>query len=282
VRAAVALALLLGAGCGSAGEPPAAADCAPAPTRPDGLVIAGSGSNVAVVREIAKRFRRAGAGRVRVPDSIGTGGALRALGDGAIDLGLASRPLRAAERGRGLVETLLARVPVAVVVHPEVAVADLAVADLTAIYRGERDRWPNGTPIVPLLREPGDSGNDLVARAWPELWAAMDAASREGRFTTCYTDQEMADTLAGTSGAIGFLDLGTLRIVHPRLRPVAIDGVPPTPLRAEAGSYPLVKTLAFVTVGPPTGDAGRFVRFATSPATTELLAGWGYLPPAGH
>jgi phosphate transport system substrate-binding protein len=279
---ALVLALVPGAGCDSSGGDPPAADCQPAPPRPAGLVIAGSGSNVAPVRVIAKRYRRARAVEVRVPESIGTGGALRALADGAIDVGLASRPLSAPERAAGLVESPLARIPVAAVVHPEVSVSGLTLAELTAIYRGERDRWPDGTPIVPLLREPGDSGNALIARAWPALWAAMDAASREGRFTTCYTDQEMADTLAGTNGAIGFLDIGTLRIMRPRLRPLAIDGVPPTPLRAEAGSYPLVKTLTFVTVGPPAGAAEGFVHFATSPETREILAGWGYMPPGGR
>ena len=267
----------LAAACRPDAGPPAPPEpCASAPARPDGLLVAGSGSNVPVVRAIADRYRDDGRPAPRVPDSIGTGGALRALGDGAIDVGLVSRALSDAERASGLVERVLGHVPLAVVAHPDVAVTDLGRAELVAIFRGERDRWPNGTPIVPLLREPGDSGNDLVAHAWPEVWAVIDAAMREGRFTTCYTDQEMADTLASTDGAIGFLDVGTLRLTHPELRPLVIDGVPPSPLRAETGRYPLVKTLGFVTLGPPRGEAERFLAYATSPETVEQLARYGY------
>jgi phosphate transport system substrate-binding protein len=282
VTLAVVLALALDLRPDAAAQPAPAEPCAAPAPRPDGLLLAGSGSNVAVVRAIASWFRAPNAPAVRVPESIGTGGALRALSDGAVDVGLASRPLTAAEKQAGFVETVLGQVPVAVVVHPRLSVRDVSRGDLVAIYRGERDRWPDGTPIVPLLRERGDSGNDLVARAWPDVWAAMDAALGDGRFTTCYTDQELADTVAGTDGAIGLLDVGTLRLTHPALQPIAVDGVPPTPLRAESGSHPLVKTLTFVTLGPPSGDAARFVAFATSPETTELLAGYGYFRPTSR
>jgi phosphate transport system substrate-binding protein len=286
VTAARALAVLVALAAGvrldAGAQPVPAESCAPAAPRPAGLILAGSGSNVAVVRAIAGWFRAPDFPPVRVPESIGTGGALRALSDGAIDVGLASRRLTTAEKEAGFVETVLARVPLAVVVHPRVSVADVALRELVAIYRGERDRWPDGTPIVPVLRERGDSGNDLIARAWPDLWDAMDAALRAGRFTTCYTDQELADTIAETDGAVGLLDVGTLRLTHPQLRTLAVDGIPPTPLRAESGSHPLVKTLTFVTLGPPAGDAARFVAFATSPGTTELLAGYGYLHPTSR
>jgi phosphate transport system substrate-binding protein len=283
LRAALVCLAAIAAACTPDVSPPAAATaCAPPPARPDGLIAAGSGSNVAVVRELARRYRASGAARLRVADSIGTGGALRALGDRAIDVGLASRPLTEAERRAGLVETVLARVPVAFVANPGVTVAGVTRDELAAIFRGARDRWPDGTPIVPLLREPGDSGNDVVARAWPDVWAAMDAAMRESRFTTCYTDQEMADAVAGTEGALGVLDIGTLRLMHPSLRPLAVDGVPPTPHETAEGSHPLAKVLTFVTLGPPTGDAERFIRWAISSETAEHLAAWGYLPPVSR
>jgi phosphate transport system substrate-binding protein len=280
-RSAIAVAIALAAACGrpDTGAPPRAARCDPPAPRPDGLVLAGSGSNIALVRELAKRYRAAHPDvTLRVPESIGTGGALRALADGAIDVGLASRTLSAAERRSGLVETMLARVPIAVVVHPEATVTGVTRAELAAIYRGDRQRWPDGTPIVPLLREPGDSGNDVIAQSYPDVWAAMSDAMQAGRFTTCYTDQEMADTVDATEGAVGFLDLGTLRLTHPQIRALALDGVVPTPANALAGRYRLVKPLTFVTAGPLSTDAVGFIAFATSGATADLLATAGYVP----
>jgi phosphate transport system substrate-binding protein len=265
----VAVALAVACSRPETGPPSAGARCDPGPPRPDGLVIAGSGSSIALAREIAKRYRQAHPDvNLRIPESIGTGGALHALADGAIDVGLTSRPLTDAELGSGLVETVLAHVPLAAVVHPEVPATSVTSAELAAMYRGERDRWPDGTPVVPLLREPGDSGNDLVAQAYPDLWAAMSDAMQSGRLTTCYTDQEMADAVAGTEGAVGFLDISTLRLTHPQVRPLALDG-----------SHRMIKQLAFVTFGPPVGDAAAFIAFATSPATSDLLAAAGCLVP---
>lgn len=84
-RALVALlvALLGGLACSPGrvdlGAPAAA--CAP-PRRPAGLMVAGSGSNLAVVRRIAGRYQGSHPGaHVVVPESIGTGGAVQALLD---------------------------------------------------------------------------------------------------------------------------------------------------------------------------------------------------------
>jgi phosphate transport system substrate-binding protein len=271
------LVVVLAASCGREATGTATTDCELPPRRPTGLWVAGSGSNVAVAREIARRFRDVAGASVHVPESIGTSGGLQALADRAIDAALASRPLTDEEKRSGFVEHVFARVPVVPVTHPDVSVSAVSMADLMAIFRGERDRWPDGTPIVPLLREPGDSGNELLARTLPALWGVIGAAMAEDRFTICYTDREMADTLAVTPGAIGFLDVGTARLTHPQLRLLTIDDGPPAPRSTSDDS--LSKVLSFVTFGPPTGDAERFIRFATSRETTELLVAAGYLPP---
>src|SRR5690606_13013657 len=107
------LAMTALAGCATQAPetPPEDAACAGEPQRPAGLLIAGSGSNLALVRAIARRHVELGRGAAPiVEESIGTGGAIAALRAGAIDVGLASRPLKESERV-GLVEVAHARVP---------------------------------------------------------------------------------------------------------------------------------------------------------------------------
>ena len=67
------------------------------------LHLAGSGSNLVLTRALAAAFRVHQAdARLVVHDSIGSTGAVRAVSDGAISIGLIARPLREEERALGL------------------------------------------------------------------------------------------------------------------------------------------------------------------------------------
>ena len=86
---------VLGAGC--AGELP------PPPPRPavtvgqpdrDALHLGGTGAMTPLVTLLGEEWtRRGGIPRILVEESIGSGGGIRATYDGAIDLGMVSRPL---------------------------------------------------------------------------------------------------------------------------------------------------------------------------------------------
>lgn len=69
------------------------------PERPSSsLIIAGSGSNLAITRVLAREFiRRHPEITLDIPASIGSKGGIRAVAEGAIDVGLASRPLNASK-----------------------------------------------------------------------------------------------------------------------------------------------------------------------------------------
>ena len=98
-----------GPGCDDARRPAAPA-CVVETRDPGTLVIAGSGSGLALLRGFVRRYQDAHPGaRIEVPESIGTSGGLRALQGGAVDVALVSRPLTAAERA-GVTVTPLARV----------------------------------------------------------------------------------------------------------------------------------------------------------------------------
>jgi phosphate transport system substrate-binding protein len=255
--------------------------CRPETDRPPGLVVAGSGSCLPLVREIARRYRDHDPGTtVSVPDSIGTSGAIRALVDGAIDVGLASRPLTKTERAGGIVATPLARSIFAVVVHDGTPVKSLTQAELVDIYAGHRTAWSDGTPIVPLLREAGDSGDPVLAASFPDLAAAVQEARRAERWIVCYTDQEMRDALLAKEGAVGFLDLGIIALEHLALSPVAIDEIAPTPENALSGRYRALKELSLLTRGEPVGEAAAFAAFTRSAAAADILVDGSYLPPA--
>jgi phosphate transport system substrate-binding protein len=272
-RAALLLPLLAACALDAPEGPPQDGTCKDELRRPEGLLVAGSGSNLALVHAIARRFTEQGLGPAPfVAESIGTSGAVAALHDGQIDVGLSSRPLKEKERAE-FTEVPLARVAMALVAHQPVR-RDLAFEDVLSIFAGGLRTWPDGRHIVPLLREPGDSGNTIIARHFPALGPLLETDAREGRFIVAYTDQEMRDLLLAIEGSVGFLDVGTLQLEHLSLQQVSIDGKLPS----DPG-YPLVKPLSFLLPADPRPDARAFVDFATSPAIADILAEGGFLPP---
>jgi len=283
--AVVALGALVMGGVGGP-RPPFLDGTAVATARPpddtsEALVLAGSGSNLPVTRALAAAFATTGAAQPVVHVSIGSGGGIRALRDDAIDIALVSRALKPDERAQGLVAVPYARVPVVVGAHVSVPETGLPREKLASLYAGEIATWDDGTPLVVLQREQGDSSHAAVARVLPEF-ARIDAEAYQAkRWRVLYNDEAMDAALASTEGAIGLLGSGR---IDPELaiRALEIDDVEPTVERLADGSYPFSKDLSFVTLGEPDARALAFIRFAMSPAGQAIVAAHGCLPLGGH
>jgi len=284
VLAVIALGALVLGGVGGPRPPflqgsASASTGVPADAR-DTLVLAGSGSNLPVTRELSAGFASTGAAQPVVHVSIGSGGGIRALLDGAIDIALVSRPLKPEERALGLVAVPYARAPVAVGVHVSVPEQDLPRTKLAAIYAGEVATWDDGTPVVVLQREQGDSSHAAIARVLPDFSRADAQAYQARRWRVLYNDAAMDEALASTEGGIGLIGSGR---IDPALaiRTLAIDGIEPGIERLADGSYPFSKDLAFVTRGEPDERVRDFIRYALSPAGREIIREHGCLPLGG-
>jgi phosphate transport system substrate-binding protein len=68
--------------------------------------------------------------------------------------------------------------------------------------------------------------------------------------------------------AIGYMSLG---LVQGELKTPAVDGALPTIEAVRAGAYPLVRPFLFVTQGPPSAKAQKFIDFVLSPEGQKML-----------
>lgn len=241
------------------------------------LDVAGSGSNLPITHALAEAYPAEPIDRPAIHDSIGSGGGVRALLDGAIELALVSRPLGPTERELGLVETPYARVPVIFAVNASVPDTDLSPADILSIFTGERTTWSDGASIVVLMREMGDSSHRAVAAELEGFAEASEAAWSSDRFRVLYHDDDMTEAIASTPGAIGLYGQGSIPKGAP-IRALFVSGIEPSVDALVAGDYPFAKDLAFVSRGPPRGRAKPFVEFARSPAGAGVIAAMGGLP----
>lgn len=244
------------------------------------LVFAGSGTNLPIIRVLTRAFQRSHPGiTIDVPASIGSTSGIRAAADGAIAIGLISRPLKENEKGLGLDVVTYARTPLVIGVHPTVAEENISYAEIIDIYRGKKRNWKDSTEIIVLTREPGDSTIEVMDKGVPGFREVYEESRKAKRWATILKDLEMNQALAQAPHAIGFSDLGALTIEQHRIKPLRVNGVAPTIRSVQSGKYPLVKQLMFVYHKEKLPPAAReFLAFVRSKEGAKVLRANGYLP----
>lgn len=269
---AAAVAALLLAACAPA-ELPTEAACAETPARSPDIVIAGTGASLPIFSVLADLWgptieERFGRG-VTVASSIGTAGAVRALRDEVIDIGLGSRPLREAERGTDVRELPYLRAPIRFVGHLGQPPSPMTVDVLISLLEREPTRWPTGEPLVVIQREPGDSGLAALEAQAPALYEALEA--RRPTAIVAYTDAEAAELLQAIPGAIALVD------------PIAFEGEPdlyPVDLRDAAGApVHLSRQLTMLIREPVQPEVAALIALFEGMQTRVSLHAMGYMPP---
>ena len=237
------------------------------------LAVVGTGDGIEMLQAVATAFN-AGAGdvRVSVPPSIGSGGAVAAVGGERQKLGRVARPLTDAEKGQGLVEVPLTRIPSAIFVHRDVGIAGLTSAQTASIFAGTVDNWSAvGGPdlkIRVVRREDTDSTLAVLRSSMPG-WRALTLTSRS---KTATTTQDAIETVRQTPGAIGFGPFSPA--LTGDLAVLTIDGNAP-----RDPAYPSAVTLALIyKASTRDAAASDFLAFATSDRARQLLAERGGAP----
>lgn len=188
-------ALLIFPGTGSADH------VAPAATK---IRIGGTGGALGTMQILAEAFEKKHPHvTVVIVPSLGSGGGIKAMLAGAIDLAVSSRPLKDAERTQGAIGTEYARTPFVFATAAQADVSAITTRELVSIYKGERKTWPDGRPLRLVLRPESDIDTDIVKSLSPAMSQAVNAAlAREGMIVAP-TDKASADTLENIPGTIG-------------------------------------------------------------------------------
>src|SRR5437667_10297546 len=89
------------------------------------LTVVGTGDGLDMLRAVAAVYRAEEGREVILPASIGSGGGIAAVAAGSERLARVARPLKQTERDAGLVAVPIARLPTAIIVHPNTGVTQL-------------------------------------------------------------------------------------------------------------------------------------------------------------
>ena len=198
---------------------------------------------------------------------------IKAVHDGSVDIGMASRSL-SEEEAEGVEIHKIAVDVIAVIVHPDNPVDSLTFEALAGIYGGEILNWQAvGGPdadIVVGIRET-TSG---TRKAFDKLVLEGNNPAAP-KTETLMTNGDVVALVKDTPDAIGYVGFG---YIQEGLKTVKIDGVEPTHQNAMNSSYSLMRPLQLLT-GPLTQPTAEiYIEFALSEEGQAIVEESGWIP----
>ncbi|MEA3282962.1 MAG: phosphate ABC transporter substrate-binding protein, partial [Euryarchaeota archaeon] len=242
------------------------------------IEIAGSTTVLPIVEECANAFMANNPGSQINVAGGGSSYGVKAVANGTVDIGTASRDLKASEIAAypDLMPYAIAKDGVAIVVNPaNTAVTDLTMGQLQEIYTGTITNWQQvgGTdsPIVVCTREDGSGTRDCFEQAVLKPIGGVMV----GTAVIQNSNGEMRTAVAGEVNAIGYLSLG---YVDSSVSAVSLDGVEPIIEKIKSGDYAISRTLRMITNGTPDDDEQAFLDFVLSEDGQQIVADEGFIP----
>jgi phosphate transport system substrate-binding protein len=251
------------------------------PLTPNGLgggrfLLSTGGGALAQVTALTKRFTELHPGLNWLIENVGSDAGVGLVVSRHSDLGAISRDLTAAEKGTVGLEPLGA-VGTAVAVNPDNPLKGMTLAQVRQVFGGEVTNWSQlGGPDVAIrvfLRET----TAATRQSFDEyVFAGMKPTYTETA-ATVGSNAEMATSIRSFAGAIGMATLKQATVDDPKLRLLAIEGVPATMAALNDGSYKIRRPLYLVYPIDPSKmkpDVKLFLEFVRSPEGQKILAGF--------
>jgi phosphate transport system substrate-binding protein len=234
------------------------------------LKVGGTGAVTELLGQLAPAFKEDSGITLEVIAGLGTSGANEALADGKLGIAFTGRDLRDKERAKGLSVSTSLRTPFGLVTSRE-GPDGLKRAEITALYGADNPMWPDGTPMLIILRPADESDNIVLGDLFPGLPGVLQRLRKRRDLPVAATDQDNADLAEKLKGSLGSATLTQIMTEKRRLKFVSIDGVAPTLENYQNGSYPYGKSVYVIVPSVISPEAEAFLAFLAKPAARSLL-----------
>lgn len=244
----------------------------------ESIKIGGTGTGLGTMKLLGEAFERLHPDvKVQIVPGLGRGGGIAALQHGTLDMAVSAAALSHDETASGLSAVEYARTPFVFVVHRNVMKTRLSANELESIYSGATQNWPGGKRIRLVLRPENDTDTKIIAAISPGMGQAMKSARARKGNIIAVTDQESAEAVSGTPGALGTTTLTQVATEKLPLKILAFGGAVPNLTSVSTGNYRLFKSLYLVTTSHVSPAARQFADFVHSPQGAAILAQSGNL-----
>lgn len=211
----------------------------PAPVGPQvTLTLSGSGSATGVLSAVQPTFEADTSGyHLKVLPGSGTGGGVKGIVEGVLDVAGMARPAKDEEAAQGVEYVSFGQAGQAIITHPEVGVKNLTAGQAKAIFSGEITQWlAVGGPDIPIIlyiRDEGDSSTKALQSV-----VMGDTPFAETVAQTLTSQGDMLAAVSGTPGSVGIATWPTALAEGAKVQPVNLDGLAPG-----NSAYPMVSPL---------------------------------------
>jgi phosphate transport system substrate-binding protein len=240
------------------------------------LRIGGAGAATGFLPELFAPFERSDGTKLKLIPSLGSGGGLRAVEDGVLDVAVSGRALKPEEMEQGLTQAATIRTPFGLVTslaRPN----GLNSTDIANIFKSPKAAWTDGTPIRIILRPKGDSDTPILSGMFPGMATAIEDARRRPDVPVAATDQDNAKLAERLTGSLAGSSFTQIKTEKRALRFVAIDGVEPSLENFQTRAYPFGRPLFFVLPARKAPAAERFIAYLRSGSGQAALHATGNL-----
>lgn len=242
------------------------------------LTLTGSSTVAPLALEMAKRYEK------QHPDvriDVQTGGSTRGVHDamlGLADIGMASRSLKASEKGLDV--HTIAMDGVCIILNQSNPVNSLNNTQIIAIYTGNIRNWKEvggeDRPITVVNKAEGHSTLELFLG----YFALKNSQIKPD--VIIGDNQQGIKTVAGNPGAIGYVSIGTAEYDEQRgvaIKRLPMQGVTASVEQVRDNKFPLARPLNLLTKGEPSELARKFVEFAQSESVADLIDAQFFVVP---
>ena len=203
-------------------------------------------------------------------------------------IGMASRNVKSSENTTGwAIQTPMAKDGIAVIYDADATHGVIQLTDdqLFLIYNGTYTNWNQvggaAAAIVPMGRDSASgtraSFEELLKVNGTEL--GDDAGYQSATIQEYASNGALATAVAANPGAIGYCGLGY--VDDTTVKGIAIDAgsgyIAPSVATVQAGTYPISRSLWFITIGEPTGNTLTFINYVLGPAGQKVAEEEGFV-----
>lgn len=237
------------------------------------ITIVGTGSGTAVLQAIADAFSRENPDvTIILPESIGSGGGIKAVGRDEYLLGRVARDIQEKEKPYGLTYLPYAKIPIVFYVNKSVAIKNLSVQQILDIFSGKITNWKevggDDLNVRVITREEGDSSQAILLDSFP----GFKDITITSKAKTTFSDPETEEVVVATPQVIAYGPYSNIKLLDVNI--LTVDGK-----SATEPDYPYVGPVGLIyKAANYTGNIQKFVEFATSETAHEVIKEAGGIP----
>jgi phosphate transport system substrate-binding protein len=239
------------------------------------LTIAGSGGAASVLKYLAGAYgEQHSEMSFEFLSGSSSGGGVKGVLDGTLDLGTMSRPPKDSELASGIEYIVISIDRIVIATSSDLSINGLTSQQVKDIFLGNITNWsavggPDGAINV-FVRDEEESSTQVLRK---ELFGDGNFAAGSVVFTS---DGDLRTALSNTTNTITFLGYSGIRLSDADIRTLAIDGQDPADLNSD---YPYVRPMGVAYLPSNVSKFQPFLDFISSPESYALLAEKGINPP---